>query len=284
MKPDNVAPPRRIELDYYRSIRNLLYHHLNFPEGTTPENILNAFANLSTNTAVLEDLAFHMARRMVTQVKVQNARNWREAARESGRGREIFEALTHEMQGNVGTRVRDIVSENAKLISSIPGKLREDVDKEIFQLQLQGERPELISDYLLKRIPKLTRHRAALIARTETGKASTALTRARSEDLGINWYQWATSEDARVRPSHRIMDKVLVNWNDAPAPEALDGIRSTLGHYHAGNAPNCRCDSYPIVSLDQITWPAKVYTSGHIQRMTRHQFAELSGIGRRVAA
>ena len=158
------------------------------------------------------------------------------------------------------------------------------MNTEIASMEQQGERPELIAEYLKRRIPQLTQHQAALIARTETGKAATALTRARSEDLGIDWYQWESSRDSRVRPSHRLMQGVLVKWDDAPSPETLYGIRSTLGHYNAGNAPNCRCDAYPIVSLDTISWPAKVYASGSIRRMTRGEFEESSGIGRRIAA
>ena len=281
MKPKDFGPPRRIENSYYSSIRDLLLKQI---EGKTPAEVLRAFLNLSSNPEVLTDIASRMAARMITMTSVSNARDWRAAARQSSRGREIYESLQREMRTGIGERVREIVTENAKLISSIPAKVREHVNIEIESMEQQGERPELITKYLMRRIPQLTRHQARTIARTEVGKAATALTRARSENLGIEWYQWATSEDARVRPSHRLMDKVLVNWNDPPNPENLDHVKNNHGPYNAGNIYNCRCDAYPVISLDTISWPAKVFTGGRIVRMTRSKFAELSGIGRKVAA
>lgn len=281
----SFTPPRRIELEYRKYINQLVSKYLNFPEGSTPEYVLQAFANLSRNQGILTDIAVHISGRMITMLKVSNARSWREAARQSSRGREIYEALQHELtHGQVGPRLRELVMENAKLISSIPEKVREHVNIEIESMQQQGERPELISEYLKRRIPQLTRHQASLIARTETSKAATALTQARSEDLNIDWYQWHTSEDARVRPSHRIMDKVLIAWSDPPNPEDLDKVKNHHGPYNAGGIYNCRCDAYPIISLDQVSWPAKVYAMGKIQSMTRGQFSEFSGIGRRIAA
>lgn len=273
---NNFDLPNRIETSYRRLIEKLIWKFL--PDDITPASVLRAFANLSRNLEVLESLATPIARRMVTQIKVSNARSWREAATKASRGREIFEALQHEMETGVGRRVRELVAENAKLISSIPAAMREEVDNEIARLQIQGLRPEVVADYLRKRVPQITRAKAALIARTETSKASTAFTRARSEDLNIHWYQWISVKDQRVRPSHRLMDHVLVNWDDPPSPEKLAGIPSTLGNYAPGGAPNCRCDALPVISLDTISWPSKVYRQGSITRMTRGQFAILSGM------
>lgn len=280
--PKNFSPHRRIEIDYARSINKLL--HLVPFKGKTPEEVLRAFANFSKSPEVLKELSTQLARRMVTQLRASNARSWRAAAREASRGREIYEALQKELQTGVGTRVRELVAENAQLISSIPAKVQQEVNNEIAEMEQEGLRPEAIMRVLQKRIPELTRNRARLIARTETGKAATALTQARSEDLGINWYQWLSAEDQRVRPSHRMMDKVLVSWSDPPSPEKLFHQNSTLGHYPAGGAPNCRCVSLPIITLDTIAWPARVYANGSIRRMTRAQFAEISGMQRRIAA
>jgi SPP1 gp7 family putative phage head morphogenesis protein len=272
----DFGPPNRIETQYRRLIEKLIGKFL--PDDVTPASVLRAFGNLARNANVLEALAEPLARRMVTQLKAANARSWREAARESSRGREIFEALQAEMETGVGVRVREIVAENAKLISSIPEKIREEVDNEITRLQVQGLRPEVVADYLRKRVPQITRAKAALIARTETGKASTAITRARSEDMNIHWYVWITSKDQRVRASHRLMSNVLVNWDDPPNPENLAHERNDHGPYNAGNIFNCRCDTLPVVSLDLISWPSRIYRHGTITRISRGQFAVLSGV------
>lgn len=277
MKPKDFRPARRIELQFQSSINQLLAKYLNFAEDETPGFVLRALSNLATNNVVLEDMALHIAKRMVTQIRVSNAKSWRAAAAQSSRGREIYRLLQTEMRTGVGQRVNGLVEENAMLIRSIPGDLREMVNNEIAEWSRQGLRPETIAKNLRRRLPQLTRHKAALIARTETGKASEALTRARSEDIGVSWYQWSTVEDGRVRSSHRLMDKVLVAWNDPPSPEALAHVHSTLGRYNAGSAPNCRCTAFPLISLDQVSWPCRVYRSGSIDRMTRGQFRGLLG-------
>jgi SPP1 gp7 family putative phage head morphogenesis protein len=278
----DFTPPRRIEEEYRRLINRLFTKHLPLSDLITPESVLRAFANLSRNEGVLNALAGGIANRMVTHLRNANARSWRAAAAEASRGRHIFEALETELHTSVGARVEQLIAENARLISSIPDKVRAEVNHEISRLQLQGLRPEVVSDYLRRRIPRITRERAALIARTETGKAATALTQARSEDLGVEWYQWQTAEDQRVRPAHKLMDGVLVRWNDPPSPELLAHLRST-GSYPPGGTFNCRCVALPLISLSVISWPARVYRTGSIYRMSRARFVDLAGLQHRAA-
>lgn len=275
----DFTPPRRIEAEYEELIKKLFTSYFPLGELITPQSVLNAFAGLATNPGVLESLATSIAHRMITQLKASNARSWRAAATEASKGRLIFEALEQEMQTSVGDRVRGLVAENARLISSIPEKVRGEINNEISRLQLQGVRPEVVSEYLKKRIPQITRVKANLIARTGTGKAATALVQARSEDLGIHWYEWATSEDSRVRASHRLMDKVLCRWDNPPSPERLIDERPQ-GYYAPGGIYNCRCNALPIISLSVVSWPAKVFTGTRIQRMTKGKFIDFAGLRR----
>jgi uncharacterized protein with gpF-like domain len=67
------------------------------------------------------------------------------------------------------------------------------------------------------------------------------------------------------------MDGVLVHWDDPPSPELLIGEKS-VGKYNAGDIWNCRCFAQPVIFLDYITFPAKVYCGGRIVTMTRSQF------------
>lgn len=272
--------PHRIEIDFRRAIEKLLARQLHIPPGSSIGEILDRISEVIRKETIFEDLGVLFSRRMVTQVRAVNARSWREAARKAGRGQEMYSALKQELRGPVGVRLQELVRENAQLISSITAELRESINREVASLQEQGYRPSTVAEHIRRRVPELAHSRAALIARTEVSKAATALSQARSEDLGIAWYQWATSRDQRVRPSHRIMDKVLVRWADPPAPERLAHIESTLGNYPAGGAPNCRCIPLPLVNLNEITWPAKVYHSGRIERMTRGRFEKFSGLRR----
>lgn len=96
----------------------------------------------------------------------------------------------------------------------------------------------------------------------------------RAQEIGIEWYQWSTSRDARVRSSHQKMDGVLVAWDDPPSPEQLNGEPST-GRYHAGEVQGCRCLMLPIADLAEIHWPARVYRHGRILTMRKQDFQRL---------
>jgi SPP1 gp7 family putative phage head morphogenesis protein len=175
------------------------------------------------------------------------------------------------MNGPVGLRVNELIAENARLILGLPDDLAQRTAAFVGREQRRGLRAAEIAKALEQKLPQVAQSRAKLIARTEVGKAETALTEARAERLGLAWYDWATSEDQRVRPSHRKMAKVLVAWSDAPAPEQLAGERSA-GHYHPGGVWNCRCIALPLIDLDEVRWPHKVYSHGQIDLVSRRDF------------
>jgi uncharacterized protein with gpF-like domain len=275
-------PPLRIESEFRRAIQKLFL--VDLPPNATVEEIQQKILAFTKRSSHFEKLGEYLARRMVTQVRVQNARSWREAAVKASRGREIYEALQNELHGPVGVRVQELVRENARLIRSVPDELRESVARFVATREQEGVRPDTIAHELRSRLPHLTRSRIALIARTETSKAASALTEARSEQLGIAWFQWQTAEDMRVRASHRLFDKVLVRFNDLPDAEQMAREGSKFGHYGPGGCPNCRCVELPLISLDLIAWPCRVYHDGQIERMTRSRFGVFSGMERSRAA
>jgi uncharacterized protein with gpF-like domain len=165
------------------------------------------------------------------------------------------------------------VRENAALIRSIALEAAVTLTGEVTKAQQMGARPATVAKMLRTRFPELLKSRIQLISRTETAKASTALTQARCEELGIEAYVWETSLDGdRVRESHRNMQDVLVFWHEPPAPELLIGETSTLGHYHAGACPNCRCTQTVVLSINDINWPRRVYWHGAISTMTKQEF------------
>ena len=215
-----------------------------------------------------------LAERMVNQVSTKNMRTWRAAAAKSQRSAMLYRLLQQEMAGPTGVRVNAIVRENAKLISSLSIEAATTFVDEITKAQQAGARSTTIDKMARARFPELLRSRIHLISRTETSKASSALTQARSEALNLPCYIWRTSKDARVRDSHSLMDGVVCFWADPPAPETLDGIKSTLGHYNCGDAPNDRCYPEVVLTLDDIAFPARVATKGRIITMTKPQFKQ----------
>ena len=100
--------------------------------------------------------------------------------------------------------------ENVKLIKNIPqhvqAKLQEGYEEGV------SFRGTEVEKYLQETLGK----RAKIIIRTESSKVNAALTEIRAKELDINGYVWSTSEDQRVRASHKLMDGVLVFWDTVP--------------------------------------------------------------------
>jgi SPP1 gp7 family putative phage head morphogenesis protein len=178
--------------------------------------------------------------------------------------------------GRVGVEMRAQINRNADIIKTLPRSISQQVTAHVEKESLKGRRASDIADEIQQMFPESSRAKANLIARTETSKTSTALTQARAEDIGLDWYVWRTSEDGRVRIGHKKMEGVLINWREPPSPEKLAGEKSA-GNYHAGNIYNCRCYPQPLITLNDVKFPHKVYINGAIKVLSREQFRQLSG-------
>lgn len=282
-KNNSFHRPTRLEAVYRAEIERLFNSYFNFPTTATLGEISARLVEYAQSQNFLQGFAHKLAERMITQVLVNNARSWRQAASQSSKGKIIYSMLKSELVGGLGTQVQTIIRQNAKLITTVPRNVAAVITQHIQERQMAGIRSEQIVKEIAPKMKQLKYYQIARIARTEVAKADTAVTRVRATSIGLNWYQWQTSEDQRVRPAHRVMDLVLVNWDDAPAPEQLDHEKSQ-GHYHAGDIYNCRCVALPLVSIDEISFPCKVYRRGQIKMLTKAGFARISGIGQRQIA
>lgn len=268
-------PNQRIEHGYFRSLQEItVYLQDAIKNETDPFKIVRILKTI-LNTPTFHRYTQVTALRMVTNLFVGSAKTWREAARQSSKSRVIYEALRHELQGPVGGAVNFQVQRNAELIRTLPLDIAGRVTDYISEESFKGRRAADIAENIQRMFPENSKAKAQLIARTEVSKTSTALTRARAENIGLDWYEWRTSEDQRVRSSHRHMDRVLVRWTDPPSPEELIGEKS-YGHYHSGDIFNCRCYPAPLTGIDRVSWPHKVYMNGSITMMTLSQFRQLA--------
>lgn len=215
---------------------------------------------------------YNSVTRMVTPLMVGNAKTWREAAKKASRGRRLYKLLMDEVKQNDKLIFQNQVVENINLIKTLPTDTATKVVNDIVENALKGKRAKSIEKLIVESTSKHSRASARLIARTEVSKTTTALTKARSEGLGLKWYIWRTALDGdRVRRSHRNMEGVIVNWNNPPSPEALVGEKD-VGNYHAGNIWNCRCYPEPIIDVEDVPEHCKVYLNGSIERMSRAKF------------
>lgn len=271
-------PSQLIEKKYFKSLTDIAdFLQKSIEKEHDPYRIIWILRHTLIKPA-FNRFAYEAARKMVTNLYVSNAKSWRHAASKSGKGRIIYEVLKQEMQGPVGSMINFQIQRNAELITTLPQDIAGRVTNYVQQESLKGRRASDIARDIQNMFPESSRAKASLIARTEVSKTSTALTRARAENIGIAWYEWVTSEDARVRSSHRIMDRVIVNWNDPPSPEKLLGMKNAPAPYHAGNIYNCRCFPAPVVNFSRLQWPHKVFTNGSITTMTKAQFEKLARI------
>lgn len=276
MKPEGWQAQRRIETDYDRAIRRLMFKVWQLVgDETNPFDMVDVISRI-VRSKVFAVFALAASRKMITQTFVDTAGTWRAAARESGggKGRIIFESPKNEMRGPVGGTVNRLIERNAGIIRSLPLSISRQITQYIQEETLKGKRHEQIAREILEMFPQMTSSKAALIARTEAAKAHTALIHARSERLGLAWYIWRTSQDARVRSSHDHMEGVLCRFRDPPSPEALVQERN-VGTYNAGEIYNCRCYPETLIDISDVSWPRKVHWGGRLVTMSKEQFRKI---------
>lgn len=267
---------RRIENEYLKSLYTLCDMFKKIAQSVGEDQALYVQRmNQFQNSYQYQKYIMSAVKRMVTPIADINAKTWREAARKSTRGRFLYDLLVEELKQGKDVLINDQLLENAALIQTLPNDIAEKVVKDIAEEAIKGRRARSIEQIIRQETDKHSRASSRLIARTEVAKTQSALTRVRAQTLDLQWYVWRTALDGnRVRPSHRLMEGVIVNWNDPPSPEELAGEKS-VGRYHAGNIWNCRCFSEVLVDVDDVKWPHKVYRNGQIQTMSKSEFMKL---------
>lgn len=276
MKYDQWKMTRRIEEDFLKSLNFLstLFEKIAIISGNDV-NLFQSKMQIFQNSVPYDNYINDVVKRMVTPLAARNYETWRKAARVSTRSHFLYTVLMEELKQGIKKDIDSQIISNAALIKTLPSDTAQKVVRDIEEYALSGLRAEEIEKLIQDKTRQHSRASARLIARTEVSKTTSALTKARSEELGLRWYVWRTMEDGdRVRKSHRIMNDVLVSWNNPPSPELLVKEKD-VGRYHAGNIWNCRCYSEPLIDIDDITWPHKVYINGSIQKMSKARFSLL---------
>lgn len=267
---------KTVEKEYLNTLLKLvkIFKKIANSSGNDQQKYIDSM-NSFQNSMQYEKFINSAVKRMVLPLDVGNQRTWREAAKKATKGKFLYRLLMDELKQGTGQIIQKQVMENVLLIKTLPNDVAQKVVSDISENSLKGARAESTEKIIRDKTDQHARASARLIARTETAKTMSALTKARCEQLGLRWYIWRTALDGtRVRLSHRIMEGVLVNWNNPPAPEELVGEKSA-GHYHAGNIWNCRCYSEPVLELEDIRFPARVYYNGQIVMMNKSEFEQI---------
>lgn len=184
---------------------------------------------------VISDWAEMAGRKMFSQVEREEWNQWRSVSEEIAAG-------LRDVVGNtpVGHVAQDIVYRQIQLMKSLPLEAADrvkDIQERAIQAVINGERPDQLYEMIMDS-GDVAASRAQLIARTEVGRATGALTRVRALSVGSEGYWWRI-EGSGTRDSHRRMKDKFVRWDNPPT---LDGMTG-----HAGCLPNCKC--WPDVQI-----------------------------------
>ncbi|WP_413504210.1 phage minor head protein [Serratia grimesii] len=170
-----------------------------------------------------------VGQKMFLQVEREEWNQWKSVSQQ------ISEGL-RDVVGNtpIGQVAQDIVYRQIQLMKSLPLEAADrvrDIQQRAIEATISGERPDALYEMIMQS-GDVAAGRAKMIARTEIGRATGALTQARALSVGSEGYWWRI-EGAGTRPSHFKMRDKFVYWHNPPT---LDGMTG-----HAGCLPNCKC-------------------------------------------
>jgi SPP1 gp7 family putative phage head morphogenesis protein len=235
------AAVRKAENDYGRRLRQVAQQFGNFVKGFAPHgpefsvDLAHLQFLLERYSDLLDPWARAVATRFVAEVGRRDERAWATYSQKFSRSleQEIRTAPTGQM-------LSQFLETQVELIKSIPLKAAERVHEIAIGNLYSGERYTDLLQHIMD-TGQVSASRATLIARTETGRVSSALTMVRAEHIGSEGYIWRTIRDNVVRPSHRRMEGKFCRWDDPPVVEA------GKPPYHAGMIYNCRCFAEPVI-------------------------------------
>jgi SPP1 gp7 family putative phage head morphogenesis protein len=240
-KPSAFAKARIAESGYARHLRALSRHigelvRSIYDAERPAESAAEAAEALRRYAKLIDPWARAVGRRMLVDVSARDATAWRRLSREIGA------RFADEVLGDTATSalIRERLDEQVRLITSLPEEAASRVMALAREGLTTGRRADQLREDIL-RTGQVTVSRANLIARTETGRAASEVTRARAEFIGSDGYIWRTAHDADVRERHRELEGTFHRWDDPPIA-GESGERA-----HPGAIYNCRCHPEPIV-------------------------------------
>lgn len=182
-----------------------------------------------------DELSDKMAKHFATTVAKRSDASLRSALKKHGMSIEF--RPTPAMKDIMGATV----NQNVGLIKSIPQKYLESVEGMVMRsVQVGGDLHKLSKD--LEKTYGVTKKRAALIARDQNIKATSAMNRARQLELGITEAIWSHSHAGKEpRPTHVKNNgkkfNVTTGWYDPAVKEYIQ----------PGQLINCRCTCRSII-------------------------------------
>jgi SPP1 gp7 family putative phage head morphogenesis protein len=138
----------------------------------------------------------------------------------------------------VGPMIAKFTRDQGKLIRSLAGDKLERVRNVLREHSVNQRVEGLARD--IQNVSDVTASRAMLIARTEVTSFNANLNAERHQQAGLTEFEWSTSLDERVRPSHAALQGKRFRYDNPPE---IPGE----GKHLPGAFPNCRCVAVAVV-------------------------------------
>lgn len=188
-----------------------------------------------------EDFAIAQSEQIAQQINTFNKIQF-EKSTKSVLGVDIFQD-----EPWLETQLELFANQNSQLIKNMTDEELERVSGIVQRGLQEGSDLESVTDNIEKSFG-ITRRKAKLIARDQTGKLNASLTKLRDQELGLETYLWQTSGDERVRASHKAMDGKLFKYDDPTVyfdEKAKKWVprTSAMTKNQIGVDVNCRCAS-----------------------------------------
>lgn len=129
--------------------------------------------------------------------------------------------------------VAERLTASVDLIKTLDFDLKNQLQQEIWEGVLSGRDSVDIKKMILER-SNVPAWRARLIARDQSSKLFSSLSRVRQEDLGVEEYDWESVGDNAVRTLHTLLEEQSPHRWDAPTTEGFPG-----------DPVQCRCVAGP---------------------------------------
>ncbi len=258
----NVPPPiglNVLELSYFRELKAMITQLQNIVVQELSKSLAKALgqaeARLTFDTGTVEIERTFMDARAIF-LKERSDENINQVVRSHGlavnvRNRENFRRTFKAVMGVdvfaaepwIEDEVSAFMREDSSFIKSISDEHLADVEQIVFRNVKAGNPPGVISRELRDAFDLIS-NRARLIARDQTGKFHSRLTRLRYEGVGLKRYKWRTLQDSRVRDDHEDLEGEVFEF--ANPPVTVERGKRAGQRNNPGEDIQCRCWAEPI--------------------------------------
>ena len=147
------------------------------------------------------------------------------------------------LQDKFKEQLKDAYTENLDLY--IQGWYDEQIlrlREKVYQNVQEGYRAENLVETIMSE-RDVTKRKAVFLAKQETSLMVSNYRELRYREIGVNKYQWSTSQDVRVRADHRALNGQIFDWEHPPVTNKQTGARNSPGEDFG-----CRCIAIPVLS------------------------------------